>query len=84
MQQCGDCLIAYDESEYAYCPLCSDDEGEGHSLSSFECDECASSGKIECDDCDGTGVYDENKCMVCNGAGELECLDCDGTGWFQG
>ncbi len=26
MQQCGDCLKIYDESEYAHCPFCSDDE----------------------------------------------------------
>lgn len=25
MQQCGDCLKVYDESEYAGCPDCSDD-----------------------------------------------------------
>jgi len=25
VQQCGDCLKVYDESEYAGCPYCSDD-----------------------------------------------------------
>lgn len=28
MQQCGDCLKVFDESEYARCPFCSDDEDD--------------------------------------------------------
>lgn len=26
MQMCGECMQVYDESEYAKCPYCSDDE----------------------------------------------------------
>lgn len=28
MQMCGDCMKVYDESEYAKCPFCSDDQDE--------------------------------------------------------
>lgn len=87
MQQCGDCLKVYDESENIGCPFCSDESDEkGHSLSLFQCEECSGSGKIECDECDGTGKEDWNDdavCLLCNGAGELDCLDCEGTGWRQ-
>jgi recombinational DNA repair protein RecR len=28
MQQCGDCLKVFDESEHARCPYCSDEEDD--------------------------------------------------------
>ena len=86
MQQCGDCLKVYDESENIGCPFCSDEEESGSSLDNFKCEECSGTGKIECSECDGEGVDMDDKdsaCTVCNGAGELDCVDCDGTGWIQ-
>jgi DnaJ-class molecular chaperone len=85
MQQCGDCLKVYDESENVDCPFCSDEE-EGNSLADCKCEECSGSGMIECSECDGEGVDMDDKdevCIMCNGVGELVCLDCDGTGWRQ-
>lgn len=36
MQQCGDCLKVYDESESARCPYCSGDEDEYTHLIVFD------------------------------------------------
>ena len=76
MQQCGDCLKAYDESEYTHCPYCEDDDGwydEG------DCPECNGSRKEECYICEGDGINPDDTdevCPECKGQGEIDCAKC--------
>jgi len=84
MQQCGDCLKVYDESEYTHCPYCDDDD-ELEELSEDEpwtdpCADCDGTGRTECNECEGEGEVDGEICSVCNGEGDMECPDCDGLG----
>ena len=76
MQQCGDCLKVYDESEFARCPYCVEDE-DGYDEG--DCPECNGTRKEECYNCegDGTNPDDANEvCPECNGTGELDCALC--------
>ena len=81
MQQCGDCLKIYDESEYAHCPYC-DDVEEKNPFESLKgsCAECDGTGRVECYECEGEGGDSEEVCSVCNGQGDLVCGDCNGSG----
>ena len=81
MQQCGDCLKVYDESEDVTCPFCLDDE-RSNSFTDQSCEVCYGEGIEECTECNGEGIidYTGEKCLGCNGTGERDCLDCNGTG----
>ena len=72
MQQCGDCLKVYDESEFTHCPYCDD----GPKTAS--CPECFGSGSVECWNCEGEGIDEDTgeSCTECNGTGDLVCGDC--------
>ena len=51
MQQCGDCLKVYDESEYTQCPFCDEEEND-----EGDCPECNGTRKEECYVCEGERV----------------------------
>ena len=81
MQQCGDCLKVYDESENIECPYCEDEDSDEEELESMiPCPECEGTGKEECFVCEGEGSDpddDERNCPECNGEGTIECAECE-------
>ena len=75
MQQCGDCLKVYDESEDAFCPFCANDETGDSYDDVLRTIGPGGISMITCSACDGEGldVDDEDKV----------CPMCDGTGWME-
>lgn len=81
MQQCGDCLKVYDESDHARCPFCNDNEADSYvEPITGSCADCDGTGRIECNVCEGDGESKSEVCMPCNGDGGMECPDCHGSG----
>ena len=74
MQQCGDCLKVYDESEYTQCPFCDEEEND-----EGDCPECNGTRKEECYVCEGEGADPDDPdevCPECKGTGEIDCAEC--------
>ncbi|XMB85483.1 hypothetical protein RJG79_08635 [Mycoplasmatota bacterium WC44] len=81
MQQCGDCLKVYDESEYTSCPFCQNgDKNSNEDSWTGPCADCDGSGRVECNVCEGEGEFNSEICTTCNGDGGMECPDCNGSG----
>ena len=82
MQQCGDCLKVYDESEEVACPHCdAEDEcikDDGDIEEMIPCPDCEGTGKEECYECEGEGGNENENCKVCDGYGDVECSKCEG------
>ena len=78
MQQCGECLKVYDESEDPVCPYCVEEEYNDGSWTGIYCEECNGTGKEGCYVCDGDGKNpdDDEVCPECNGEGEIDCAEC--------
>lgn|GEM_PF-1541437 len=74
MQQCENCPKIYDESEYAFCPFCTNDENSHSGDEHLYTIGPGGISMIICSECDGEGFDGTDESKV--------CAMCDGTGYM--